>query len=70
MHEIQIRLPSDNCTEPVQEMRYWMKARRCEPLDFSFHDLGRRTAVVVVDFKTEGELKSFAQQFAVENRLS
>jgi hypothetical protein len=70
MHEIQIRLPSDNCDEPVQRMRGWMKAHHCEPLDFSFHDLGRRTAVVVVDFKTESDLKSFAQQFAVENLLS
>ena len=64
MHEIQIRLPSDECDKPVQQMRYWMKAHHCEPLDFSCHDLGHRTAVVVVDFKTESELKSFAQQFS------
>ena len=70
MHEIQIRLPSDHCDEPVQQMRQWMKAHRCEPVDFSCHDLGRRTAVVVVDFKTENELKSFAQQFAAAGRLS
>jgi hypothetical protein len=64
MHEIQIRLPSYDCDEPVQQMRFWMKAHHCAPLDFSCHDLGHRTTVVVVDFKTESELRSFAQEFA------
>jgi hypothetical protein len=64
MHKIQIRLPSYDCDQPMQQTRSWMEAHHCEPLDFSCHDLGRRTAVVVVDFKTESELKSFAQQFA------
>ena len=64
MHKIQIRLPSYDCDQPMQQMRSWMEEHHCEPLDFSCHDLGRRTAVVVVDFKTESELESFAQQFA------
>jgi hypothetical protein len=68
MHEIQIRLPSDDCEAPVQQMRSWMKAHRCEPLDFSCHDLGHRTTVVVVGFKTETERRCFAQEFAAEPR--
>ena len=68
MHEIQIRLPSDHCDEPVQQMRSWIKAHHCEPLDFSCHDLGHRTMVVVVDFKTQSELSSFAQEFVAEHR--
>jgi hypothetical protein len=68
MHEIQIRLPSDDCETPVQQMRSWMKAHRCEPLDFSCHDLGHRTTVVVVEFKTESERRSFAREFAAEPR--
>jgi len=68
MHEIQIRLPSDDCEEPVQRMRSWIAAHHCEPLQFSCHDLGRHTAVVVVEFKTESELSSFAEEFAAEAR--
>ena len=64
MHKIQIRLPSDHCDEPVQQMRGWIKAHQCELLEFSCHDLGRRTTVVVVEFKTESERSSFAEQFA------
>jgi hypothetical protein len=44
-----------------------MKVHHCEPLEFSCHDLGRRTTVVVVEFKTESERSSFAEQFAAEN---
>jgi hypothetical protein len=64
MHQIQIRLPSCDCDQTVQEMRDWMKTHRCEPVDFSCHDLGRRTTVVVVDFKDERERCAFADQFA------
>lgn len=67
MPEIQIRLPSDCCDEPIQQMRSWMKAHQCEPLDFSCHDLGHRTTVVVVEFKDESELGSFAEQFAAQD---
>ena len=68
MHEIQIRLPSQDCDQPLQQMRGWMVAHRCTPLDFSCHDLGHRTTVVVVDFKTKRELKSFAREFATAPR--
>jgi hypothetical protein len=67
MHEIQIRLPSDDCDEPMQQMRGWMKVHHCEPLEFSCHDLGHRTTVVVVEFKSESELSSFAEQFAAQD---
>ena len=67
MPQIQIRLPSDCCDEPIQRMRSWMTAHRCEPLDFSIHDLEHQTTVVVVDFKNESELSSFAEQFAAED---
>ena len=67
MHEIQIRLPSDDCDEPVQQMRRWMKTHHCEPLQFYCHDLGRHTAVVVAEFKTESERSSFADQFAPQD---
>jgi hypothetical protein len=66
MHQIQIRLPSDNCDGTVQQMRDWLRAHRCEPVDFYCHDLdqGSHTAVVVVEFKTESERCAFADQFA------
>jgi hypothetical protein len=64
MHEIQIRLASDRCDEPIQQMRRWMKAHQCAPLDFSCHDLGHHTTVVVAEFKTESEVNSFAEKFA------
>jgi len=32
MHDIQIRLPSDDHDKPVQQMRRWMRAHHCEPL--------------------------------------
>ncbi|HKF71567.1 MAG TPA: hypothetical protein VKB68_07450 [Stellaceae bacterium] len=64
MHQIQIRLPSCDCDQTVHEMRDWMKTHRCEPVDFSCHDLGRRTTVVVVEFKDESERCAFAEQFA------
>ena len=67
MPEIQIRLPSDDCDEPIQQMRRWLKARRCEPRDFSVHDLEHHTTVVVVDFMTESERCSFAEQFAAQD---
>jgi hypothetical protein len=67
MHEIQIRLPSDDCDEPIQQMQRWLKAHHCEPLDFSVHDLEHHTTVVVVEFKTESELSSFAEQFATQD---
>ena len=67
MPEIQIRLPSDCCGETIQQMRSWMKAHHCQALDFSCHDLGRHTTVVVVEFKTERELSSFAEQFATQD---
>jgi hypothetical protein len=41
-----------------------LKAHRCEPVQFSCHDLGHRTTVVVVEFKNEAERCSFAEQFA------
>ncbi len=63
MPEIQIRLPSDDCEQQVQQMRDWLKTHRCE-CALSCHDLGHRTTVVVVEFKTEAELCSFAEQFA------
>ena len=49
-------------------MRGWMKTHHCAPLNFSCHDLGHRTTVVVVDFRTESELKSFAREFAAAHR--
>ncbi len=66
MHQIQIRLPSDDCDRTVQEMRDWLKAHRCEPVDFCCHDLdlGTHTTVVVVEFKNERERCAFADQFA------
>ena len=67
MHEIQIRLPSDDCDDSVQRMRRWMKGHHCEPLDFSSHDLGHHTTVVVAEFKTESERRRFAKQFAAED---
>jgi len=44
-----------------------MKAHHCEPSQFYCHDLGRHTAVVVVEFKTESDVNSFRAQFAVED---
>jgi hypothetical protein len=67
MHEIQIRLPSDDCDDSVQQMRRWMKVHHCEPLDFSCHDLGHHTTVVVAEFKTESEQRCFAKEFAAED---
>jgi hypothetical protein len=67
MPEIQIRLPSDDCDELIQLMRRWLTAHHCEPRDFSVHDLEHQTTVVVVDFMTESELGSFAEQFAAED---
>jgi hypothetical protein len=70
MHEIQIRLASDRCDEPIQQMHCWMKAHQCAPLDFSCHDLGHHTTVVVVEFKTERERSSFAEHFAAQDGRS
>jgi hypothetical protein len=44
-----------------------MKGHHCEPLDFSSHDLGHHTTVVVAEFKTESERRRFAKQFAAED---
>jgi hypothetical protein len=64
MHQIQIRLPSDDCDGTVQEMRRWMKAHGCEPVDFSVRDLKHHTAVAVIEFKNESDRCAFAEQFA------
>ncbi len=64
MHQIQIRLPSDDCDGTVQQMRDWLKAHRCEPVDFCCHDLEHNTTVVVIEFKNESERCAFAEQFA------
>jgi hypothetical protein len=64
MHQIQIRLPSDDCDGIVQEMRRWMKAHGCEPVDFFVHDLEHHTAVAVIEFKNETDRCAFAEQFA------
>jgi hypothetical protein len=64
MHQVQIRLPSDCCDQTVQEMRRWMKAHGCEPIDFYVHDLEHQTAAVVIEFKNEHERCAFADQFA------
>ena len=66
MYQVQIRLPSDDCDESIQQMRQWLKAHHCEPVDFSCHDLEHHTTVVVVEFKTGSEMGSFAEQFAAE----
>ena len=63
MHQIQIRLPSDDCDGAVREMHRWMKAHGCEPVDFFVHDLEHNTAVVVIEFKNEGDRCAFAEQF-------
>ena len=63
MHEVQIRLQSENCDQTVQEMRRWIKTHRCKPVDFSCHDIGHQTTVVVVEFKNESERCAFAEQF-------
>ncbi len=65
-HQIQIRLPSCDSDASVRQMRDWLKAHRCEPVDFYCHDLdeGSRIAVVVVEFKNESDRCAFADQFA------
>ena len=70
MHEIQIRLPSDDRDQTVQEMRRWMKTHGCEPVDFSCHDLGHHTTVVVVEFKNESERCAFSEQFGDADGVS
>ena len=63
MHQIQIRLPSDDCDGMVRDMRRWMTAHGCEPVDFFVHDLEHNTAVVVIEFKNESDRCAFADQF-------
>jgi len=64
MHQIQFRLPSDDCDQTVQEMRRWLKTHGCEPVDFSCHDLGHHITVVVVEFENERQRCAFGEQFA------
>lgn len=64
MHTVQIRLPNNACEGPMQQMRGWIDAHHCEPVQFSHHDLGRQTAVVVVEFNAASDANSFAKKFA------
>ena len=62
LYSVQIRLGEDGLVARMSETREWLDSHRYEPDLFQYR-MGRRGAMLRVDFKIEKEAFAFAEAF-------